>query len=76
MISYIYIMNVICSCSSSSVIISSMLVMIGHVKRDKAHVLICCAYIRGCFKSPYNIDSVGDVDWVCLAADRRRRKPL
>jgi len=58
------------------VIISSMLVMIGHVKRDKAHVLICCAYISGFFKSPNNIDSVGDVDCVCLAPDRRRGKLL
>jgi len=76
MISYICIVNVICSCSSISVIISSMLVMIGHVKRDKTHVLICCAYIRGYFKSPYNIDTVGDVDWVCLAPDRGRGKLL
>jgi len=53
-----------------------MLVMIGHVKRDKAHVLICCAYIRGYFKSLYNIDTVGDVDWVCLAADRRHGRLL
>jgi len=75
MISYICIVNVICSCSIS-VIISSILVVIGHVKRDKVHVLICCAYIRGFFKSPYNIDTVGDVDWVCLAPDGRRGKLL
>ena len=62
MISYICIVNVIFCCSSISVIISIVLVMIGHVKRDKAHVLICCAYIRGYFKTPYNIDTFGDVD--------------
>ena len=76
MISYICIVNLICSCSSISVTIYSMLVMIGHVKRDKVHVLICCAYSRGFFKSPYNIHTVGDVDWVCLASDRRRGKLL
>ena len=66
-------LNVICSFSSISMIICSMLELIGHVKRDKAHVLICCAYSRGFCKSPYNIDTVGDVDWV---ADRRRGKLL
>jgi hypothetical protein len=40
-------------------------------KRDETYVLICCAYIRGFFESQYYINTVGDVDWVCVAADRK-----
>ena len=36
-------------------------------KRDETHVLICCAYIRGYFESQYYINTVGYLDWVCLA---------
>ena len=61
-------LKVLCSISSISVFISSMLVMIGHVREIK-HVLICCANIRGFFESRYYINTVGDVDWVCLAPD-------
>jgi hypothetical protein len=46
-----------------------MLVMMGHV-REIRHVLICCDYIRGFFESWYYVNTVGDVDWVCLAPDR------
>jgi len=44
--------------------------MIGRM-REIRHVLICCAYIRGFFESQYYINTVGDVDWVCLAPDRK-----
>ena len=63
-------LNVLCNFSSISVIISSMLVMIGRV-REIRHVLICCAYIRGFFECRYFINTVLDVDWVCLAPERK-----
>jgi len=44
--------------------------MIDYV-REIRHVLICCAYIRGFFESQYYINTVGDVEWVCLALDRK-----
>ena len=28
-------------------------------------------YIRGFFESQYYINTVGDVDWVCLSSDRK-----
>jgi hypothetical protein len=34
-------------------------------------VLICCAYIRGFFESQYYVDTVGDMDWISLAPDRK-----
>jgi len=40
-------------------------------KRGKTYVLICCAYIRGFFGNQYYINTVGDVDWLCLATDRK-----
>jgi len=64
------VFNVLCSFSSISIVISKMLVMIGHV-REIRHVLICCAYIGGYFENLYYINSVGDVAWVCLAPDRK-----
>ena len=36
-------------------------------------MLICCAYIRGYFESQCYINTAGDVDWVCLALDRKVR---
>jgi hypothetical protein len=45
--------------------------MIGYV-RDKTYVPICCAYIRGFFESQYYMNTVGDVEWVCLAPDRKK----
>ena len=59
--------------SSISIIISSILVMIGHVIEIR-HVLICCAYIRGFFDGQNYINTVVDVDWVCLATDRKAWK--
>jgi len=53
-------------------IISFMDVMTGYVREIK-HVLICCAYIRGFFESQYYINTVGYVDWVSLAPDRKVR---
>jgi len=64
------VFNVLCSFNCISIIVSKMLVMIGHV-REIRHVLICCAYIRGYFENLYYINSVGDVAWVCLATDRK-----
>ena len=51
-------------------IICSMLVMIGHL-RAMRHVLIYCAYIRGCFESQYYIISAGDMAWVSLVLVRK-----
>jgi len=64
------VLYILCSFSTISMIISSILVMIDHVREIK-HVLICCAYIKRFFESRYYINTVGDVDWVCLAADRK-----
>jgi hypothetical protein len=36
-------------------------------KRDKTYVLIC--YIRGFFEIRYYINTMLDVEWVCLACD-------
>ena len=63
-------MNVLSSFSSISIIISFMVVMIGHV-RGKTYVLICCAPIRGSFESQYYVTTVGYVDWASLAPDRK-----
>ena len=63
-------LNVLSRFSSFSMIICSILVMIGYV-RDEIYILICCAYIRGYFESQYHITTVGDVDWVSLAPDRK-----
>ena len=64
-------LNVLCSCSSISMITSSILVMIGYVREIRHYVPICCTYFRGFFESQYYIYTVGDVDWVCLAPDRK-----
>ena len=50
-------------------IISSMIVMTDHV-REMRHVLICCPYISGFFKSYYYVNTVRDVDWISLVPDR------
>jgi hypothetical protein len=54
------------SFSVISMIISFMLIMIGHV-REVRHVLISFAYIRRFFESEYYINTVGYVDWASLA---------
>jgi hypothetical protein len=40
-------------------------------KGDEIYILICYACIRGDFESQYYVSTVGDVDWVCLAPDRK-----
>ena len=62
--------NVLSSFRGICVIICSMLVMIGHLKYIR-HVLICCAYIRGCFESQYYLITVGDMAWVYLVLGRK-----
>ena len=47
-----------------------MLLMIDHVRKIRL-VLLCCAHFRGFFENQYYINTVGDVDWVCLATDRK-----
>ena len=63
-------LNVLRSFSAISVIISFMLITIGHVRKVR-HVLISFAYSRGFFESQYYINTVGYVDWASLAPDRK-----
>ena len=51
-------------------ITSSINVIIGYV-REIRHMYHLLTYFRGFFESRYYINTVGDVDWVCLASDRK-----
>jgi hypothetical protein len=46
-----------------------MLVIIGHVSEIRHMYLYALPTIEDFFESQYYINTVGDVDWVCLAPD-------
>jgi hypothetical protein len=48
-----------------------MLVMIGHAREIRHLYEFAVTTSEDFFKSWYNVNTVGDVDWVCLAPDRK-----
>ena len=63
-------LNVLCCFSSISVIICSILVMIGHV-RETGHMYQFAVSTSGDLEIEYYIKTVEDMHWVCLAPDRK-----
>ena len=63
-------LNVLCSFSSISVIISSILIMIGHVTGIR-HMYQFSVPTSGNFEIQYYIKAVENMDWVYLASDRK-----
>ena len=63
-------LNVIRSFSSISMIICSILVMIGHV-REIRHMHQFAVPTSGDIEIEYYIQTVEDMHWVCLAPDRK-----
>ena len=63
-------LNVLCNFSSISMITSSILVMIGYV-REIRHMYRFAMPTLEDFLKVSIIYTVGDVDWVCLAPDRK-----
>jgi len=51
-----------------------MLVMIGHVREKRLCTNLLYLHQRNFFEHQYYINPVGDVDWVCLALDRKMWK--
>ena len=52
-------------------IISSILVMIGYVREIRHMYQFAVLNLEDFFESQYYINTVGNVDWVCLAPDRK-----
>ena len=63
-------LNVLRCFSSISVIICSILVMIGHV-REIGHMYQFAVPTSGDLEIEYYIQTVEDMHWVCLAHDRK-----
>ena len=64
-------LNVLCRFSSISMIISSTLIMIGHVREIRHVYWYAVPTSEDFFECRHYINSVGDVDWVSLAPDRK-----
>jgi len=67
------VLNVVHSFSSFYVIISSILVIIGHV-REIGHMYQFAVPTSGDIEIEYYIQTVEDMHWVCLAPNRKVSK--
>jgi hypothetical protein len=65
------VLNILGSFSRISMVISSILVMNGQVREIRHMYQFAVPTAEDFFESQYCMITVGDVDWVCLAPDKK-----